>query len=363
MKSKYAVALLLIIGLLSYQAVYSAERETPNQPTVKNIIFMIGDGMGASQVYAGMNKKAGGLALERASYSGFSKTYSANDYITDSAAGGTALACGVKTANGMIGMDRQGNIHKSMLTLAAEKGMKTGVVVTSSVTDATPASFLAHQRKRSMHEEIAMDILKSDVDVLIGGGRQYFEKRNDKLNLMVQLKEKGYHTPVSLDEIKAVTTGKIAALVAEGNLPFYSTRGDVLPQYVEKAIQLLDNKEQGFFLMVEGSQIDFCGHRNEGAEMVNEMIDFDNAVKVAFDYADKHPNTLVIVTADHETGGAYLTDGNIDTGEVKVKFGTKGHTGVMVPVFSYGAQAHLFSGIQDNTSFFPKILERLGIAE
>ena len=331
------------------------------EPQVKNVIIMIGDGMGVAQVYAGLTANHGTLNLERSHFTGFSKTYSSNNYVTDSAAGGTAIACGTKTKNGAIGVDADGNPVKSMLEYAVEQGLVTGVVVTCDVTHATPASFVAHQEKRSMAEDIAEDFVKSDLSVFIGGGRKNFEDRKDKQNLTNQLKEKGFVMAYTMEDAVKVTSGKLAALVADEHPEAYPERGNLLPDGVKTAINILKNNDKGFCLMVEGSQIDWAGHANKTEENINEMLDFDRAVKVAFDYADKDPNTLVIVTADHETGGMSLTGGDLASGEVKAEWGTKGHTAIMVPVFAYGAGAKDFTGIFQNTDILPKVLNLLGI--
>jgi alkaline phosphatase len=328
-------------------------------PVVKNIIVMIGDGMGVSQVYAGLTANKGSLNLERCRYVGFSKTYSANDYITDSAASGTAIACGVKTNNGTIGMDSLNQPVNSMLAHAVNNGLSTGIVVTYAVTDATPAAFIAHQPRRSMQDEIAMDYLASGVTVCIGGGRKHFEKRADSLNLSEQLKDKGYQIAYSSDEVKQVTSGKLFGLLTDTFLP-YAERGNMLPESVETALRILQTNEKGFFLMVEGSQIDRGGHRYDTQLIVNEMLDFDRAVKVALDFAEKTPNTLVVVTADHETGGFAVHGGNFATGEVEGAFTTNRHTGVMVPVFAFGDGAEAFAGIYQNVDIFSKVLALYG---
>ncbi|MDR1880202.1 MAG: alkaline phosphatase [Tannerellaceae bacterium] len=329
-------------------------------PQVKNVIILIGDGMGVCQVYAGLTANKGSLNLERSHYVGFSKTYSANSYITDSAAGGTAIACGTKTNNGVIGMTPDSVPVKSILEYAAEQGLSTGVVVSCDVTHATPASFVAHQLRRSMSEEIAADYLKSDITVFIGGGRKNFEARSDKQDLTGQLKEKGYAVAYTLDEAKQVTSGKLAALLADGHPDAYPQRGELLPEGVQAAINILKQNDKGFFLMVEGSQIDWACHDNKGEEAIQEMLDFDRAIKVAFDYADQDPNTLVVITADHETGGMTLVGGDISAGETKIAFSTGGHTAVMVPVFAYGAGAEAFAGIYQNTDILPKALNAYG---
>lgn len=326
---------------------------------VKNVILMIGDGMGVSQVYAGMTANHGTLHLERCQYAGFSKTYAANNYITDSAAGGTAIACGVKTNNGTIGMDASDRPVKSILELAGAKGLSTGVIATYELTNATPASFVAHQPKRSMEYEIAMDYLNSDVTLCIGGGRQRFEQRPDSLNLTAQMKNKGYRVAYTMDELSKIKSGKLLGLLADGHMPSYPERGEMLPEAVKIALGILDNNSKGFFLMVESSQIDGGGHANNTDKIVNEMLDFDRTIKEVFDFAEKNSGTLVIITADHETGGLAINGGNLETGEVKGEYTTKGHTGVMVPVFSFGAGAEEFAGIYENTDIMPKILKLL----
>ncbi|MEA5129580.1 MAG: alkaline phosphatase [Proteiniphilum sp.] len=354
--------LLIAVSLFFVQCSPAGSKaEEKATPQVKNVIVMIGDGMGVAQVYAGLTANQGSLFLEKCQFVGFSKTYSASSYITDSAAGGTAIACGTKTKNGAIGVDPDGNPVKSMLEYAAENGLSTGVVVSCAVTHATPASFVAHQPSRKMEEEIAVDFVNSDLSVFIGGGKKYFTDRSDNENLLSELAAKGFQVVFNMDDIKKVTTGKLAGLVADEHPAPYPERGEFLPEGVEAAINLLKNNDKGFCLMVEGSQIDWACHANDKDATIREMLDFDRAIKVAFDYADKDPNTLVIVTADHETGGLSLTGGDLSTGEVEANYGTKGHSAVMVPVFAYGAGAAEFAGIYQNTDIFTKVLKLYGI--
>jgi alkaline phosphatase len=355
------LSLLVVLSVFFVQCSYLGNKsEEKAAPQVKNVILMIGDGMGVSQVYAGLTANKGTLHLERSHFVGFSKTYSASSYITDSAAGGTAIACGVKTNNGSIGVDTEGNPVKSILEHAADNGLSTGVVSSCAVTHATPASFVAHQSSRKMEEEIAVDILNSGITLFIGGGKKYFDARSDNENLLDKLEAKGFQVALNMDDIKKVTTGKLAGFVADEHPATYPERGEFLPEGVQAAINLLKNNDEGFFLMVEGSQIDWACHANEKDATVNEVLDFDRAIKVAFDYADQNPNTLVIVTADHETGGMALTGGDLSTGEVKAAYASKGHTSVMVPVFAYGARAAEFAGIYQNTDIFSKVLKLYG---
>lgn len=358
---KITIPLLIVLSLIIVQC--SSTKNTPlistEAPIVENVILLIGDGMGVSQVYSGITAN-NGLNLEKSQYVGFSKTYSASSYITDSAAGGTAIATGTKTNNGAIGVDAKGNDVKSILEYAAENGKSTGVVASCAITHATPASFVAHQPNRNMQEEIAVDFVNSDITLFIGGGKKYFADRSDKVDLFKQLKDKGFKVAFDMNDVKQTTSGKLAALIADEHPATYPERGEFLPESVQTALDILDNNSKGFFLIVEGSQIDWESHDNNAEGVVNEMIDFDRTIKVAFDYADKNPGTLVVITADHETGGMALTGGSFETGEVKAAWGSTGHTSVMVPVFSYGTGAEKFAGIYENIDIYNKIMSLYG---
>lgn len=360
----FHLSFLVIFSFLFIQCTSSGGKvEQSVDPQVKNIIVMIGDGMGVSQIYAGLTANKGSLNLEKSNFIGFSKTYSASNYITDSAAGGTAIACGTKTTNGAIGVDTDGNRVKSMLEYAAENGLSTGVIASCAITHATPASFVAHQPSRKMEEEIAMDFVNSDITLFIGGGKKFFDARSDNENLLEKLEAKGFQVALTMDEVKKVTSGKLAGIVAEEHPAAYPERGEFLPESVLIALNILKSNDKGFFLMVEGSQIDWAGHANDKAMAVREMLDFDRAIKVAFDYADQNPGTLVVITADHETGGMSLVGGDMSTGDVEAAYGTTGHTSVMVPVFAYGAGASEFAGIYQNADILSKVLKLYGFAK
>lgn len=324
--------------------------------TPKNIILMIGDGMGTAHLYAGLTANRGQLYIQNMKYMGLSKTHSSDKYVTDSAAGGTALSTGKKTNNGTIGMDKDGKSIPTFLEKAEAIGKATGLVSTSAITHATPASFVAHQPKRSMYEEIAADFMFADVDVIIGGGYSFFSKRTDKRDLFEELESKGYTTSRTIDQVRDFESGKLLVLTADEHNPAYNERGDMLPQATELAINVLQkNSKKGFFLMVEGSQIDWGAHQNDIKFVVEEMLDFDRAVGEALKFAEKDGETLVIVTADHETGGLTLIDGNESTGMVQASFSTGHHTGVGVPVFAYGCGAESFTGIYENTAIYHKM--------
>ncbi len=315
----------------------------------KNVIFLIGDGMGVSQVFSGLTANHGHLFLENLTHIGFSKTQSSDNFITDSAAGGTALSAGVKTYNGAIAVDTNRKPVKTILEKAEEKGLATGLVSTSTITHATPASFIAHQPDRNMYEAIAADFLKTDIDVFIGGGRANFMKRRDGRNLIDELKQKGYQYADNIDDIKNIQSGKLAGLVEDSDAGRMEHRKDMLPVAAQTAINILSKNKKGFFLMVEGSQIDWGGHAGNTIYIVEDMLDFDKVVGRALDFAAKDRNTLIVVTADHETGGFAISGGNMNTGMVKGNFTSGDHTAVMVPVFAYGPGAEEFNGIMDNT--------------
>lgn len=330
--------------------------------TPKNIILLIGDGMGTAQIYAGYTAKKGIMNITGMPVSGFSVTWSANDYITDSGAGGTALSTGVKTNNGSIGVDAKGQPVKTILEMAEQKGLSTGLISTSAITHATPASFIAHTANRSKYTDIALDFLKTDIDVFIGGGYNNFARRADSLNLIDSLKVRGYIVARDLKDVDIPSTQRLAALLADEHMPRMSKgRGTMLPDATEMALKMLKRNKEGFFIMIEGSQIDWGGHDNDATYIVDEMIDFDNAVGKALQFAAKNGETLVIVTADHETGGLGITGGSLTTGDVQGAFLSKDHTATMVPLFAYGPGSELFTGVQDNTDVFKKCVKLLGL--
>lgn len=325
-------------------------------PLPKNIIFMVGDGMGLTQITAGMIGNNNELNLEEFKYIGLIKTGSTSGIITDSAAGATSFSTGKKTYNGAIGVDNDSTSVETILEIAGNGKYSTGIIATSSITHATPASFYAHQPSRSMDEAIAMDMLSAPVDFFIGGGKDFFSKREDGLNLLDSLSEKGFRIYDKVDSISDPFENKIAAFIAakqpEGIL---KGRKDILPRATKIALEYFSEKEN-FFLQIEGSQIDWAGHSNNSQGIIAEMIDFDQAIGEVVEFAKKDGNTLVIITADHETGGYSILGGD-DEGNIEGEFSTDYHTGTMVPVFAYGPGAENFIGIYENTAIFDKMLE------
>ncbi len=347
------LALMILLGL-GFKRMDN--NETEKSP--KNIILMIGDGMGLAQMYAGMTANHGHLYLDRFPIIGLSKTYSASDFITDSGAGATALAAGKKTYDHAIAVGPDSLPVKTILEYAEEHGLSTGLIATSAITHATPACFIAHEVNREMYEEIASDFLKTDIDVFIGGGRDNFNHRKDSLNLIDSLVSKGYRIANDTNELKACGDGKIAGLLADFHLPYMSEgRGNMLPLSTEIALKNLSKNPKGFFIMIEGSQIDWACHDTSANDLVLEMLDFNNAIGKALEFALKDKNTLVIVIADHETGGVSITGGNMDKGIVDINFALGEHTAIPVPVYAIGPGSEKFSGIYENTAVFEKMMQ------
>ncbi len=329
---------LLLVLCLSATSITFAENPVP-----KNIILFIGDGMGVAQVTAAKVVK-GKLEMERCPVAGLCTTWSTSSLVTDSAAAATALATGVKTRNGMLGLTPNEMPLKNVIEYAEGKGKSTGVAVTCALTHATPAGFIVHVPGRKMDSEIAQQIAASDVDVIFGGGLSHFE------NCLPELQKK---MPVALttEEFRNLgTPEKAAALLYPVHPPYAAEREVSLKELTQKAIEILSQDKDGFFLMVEGSQIDWAAHKNDSTNMIPEVVDFDDAVGIGLNFAENNGETLVIITADHETGGFALLEGSVKNKTVdKTGFIQGGHTASMVPLFAYGPGSSTLGGIHDNT--------------
>ncbi|HBT38499.1 MAG: Alkaline phosphatase [Thermotoga sp. 50_1627] len=287
---------------------------------VKNVIYFIGDGMGFNHVYFASILEGRPLNMMKSQHVGIVKTFSANTWVTDSAAAGTALATGFKTNNGMIGMLPNGELVPSIAEILKSYGVKVGIVVTCRVTHATPAAFYGHVPDRDMENELAEQLIESDFDVVMGGGMRHFipasekgSKRNDGKDLIAIARERGYTVVTKKSELAQVESGKVLALFASSHLAPASERPDDQPmlyEMVEKALELLSRDGEPFFLMVEGSQIDWEAHGNDPYGVWKEVVEFDEAIGVALEFAKKNPDTLIVVTADHETGGLSTSTGS-----------------------------------------------------
>ena len=319
----------------------------PRSKRIKNVIVMIGDGMGVEQVSCGWVLNGGHLNLDNFKVTGYSRTYATDRLVTDSCAGGSALATGVKTRYGYMGVDPDGNPVPSLLHLAQEKGMKTGVAVTCRINDATPLDFVGHSLDRDDEYTNAAQYVDSGVDFITGGGIQFWQDREDGRDLVKEMTAKGYTFVDNREDLNRVREGRVLGLFAPLEMEPSLDRGPVLEDCAVKAIELLDNKK-GFFLMIEGSSIDDWCHRQKVGYMAEELFDFDRTIGKVLEWAEKDGHTLVIVTADHATGGLTLIDGSLQDRSVKVHFSTKGHNGILVPVFAYGPHAEEFTGVFEN---------------
>lgn len=328
---------------------------------------MIGSGMGLTQISAGMYTNGNQLNLEKFPVTGLHKAYAGNSLISDAAAGATAFACGVKTYNGAIGVDMDSLPVKSMFQYAEERQLSTGLVSTASITHATTASFVAHVKSSQHNEEIAESFLDMEVDFFVGGGKKYFDQRQkDKRDLVQKLKQKGYvvshYLEMPIHDIPIDFDRNFAYFTADTEPESYY-RGR---NYLEKVCQLAPlflkrHGDNGFVLVVESAQIEWGGHANDPDYIVSETLEFDRAIGKVLEFAERDGQTLVLVTADHETGGFSINQ-NSRMDSLVTSFTTDGRTGVLLPVFAYGPGAEAFSGVYENTAVFDKMLTALGIS-
>lgn len=315
---------------------------------VRNVILMIGDGMGLEQASCAWVCNRGRLYLDQMPVVGLSRTYSADHLVTDSAAGGTALAAGEKTNNGYVGVDVSGAPFVTLVGLAQQAGMRTGVVTTCRLNDATPADFCCHNSDRDEAEAIVEDYLESGVDVIAGGGLRFWQGRSDGRDIISEMEDRGYSTALTLEQFEAVQTAPALAVLADIELPVALERGDMYRDMVSKTLSLLSADGKGFFAMLEGSCIDDWLHGNRIDLAVEEALDFDRTVGDVLKWAAADGHTLVVVTADHATAGLTLHGGSIEEGRVEVKFASDGHNGIAVPYYVWGPGSSAFCGILEN---------------
>lgn len=384
-KTLLLAAVTLLVGCTA------AEQSKP-----KNVIYLIGDGMGFGAVSSLLLSEEGQTGFEMAPVIGLNETCSANNYVTDSPAGGTALATGTRTNNGFLGVNPDTVQLTSVLKKAQEMGKKTGIVVNTTITEATPGAFYAGVPSRSMGYKIAEQFCNSNVDVTIGAGLSVFINRPDSVDLTATLIDKGYDVYLDWKSVLNTNSEKFVGILEmsdvhrrnqSSNTTAKAAEGDQVclaaklaadagnldtarfsepTVYLEKAAvkaieQLSKNAPEGFFLMIESAIIDGYGHNNDSDGMIVEMKEFDGLLKALVAYVNAHPETLLVVTADHETGGTAVGYNSYPVGgtsPVKLTFSTKGHTGTVVPIFAYGAGAENFAGIFKNREI-PGIIESL----
>ena len=357
--------LFLVFSLAACTTTQTATSGSLKKP--KNIILLIGDGMGLTQVSTAYYYQDTPSNFSRFKHIGLHQNEPTSHKVTDSAAGATAFSAGVKTYNGAIGVDRDTVSVPTILEMVAADGWSTGVVATSSIQHATPASFYAHTASRQSYEEISRQLVDAPVNFFAGGGLEFFAKRSDGINYVDSLIQRGFQVDTNtLGNAKLDINKKYGFLLAPDGMPkMQDGRGDFLPKATEMAIQHLSQDKDGFFLMVEGSQIDWGGHANDAEYVIQETIDFDQTIGKALDFAEKDGNTLVIVTADHETGGLSLSAATVfgqgDYTKITPSFSTGNHSAALIPVFAYGPGAEHFMGIYQNSDIFDQMLKAIGM--
>jgi len=319
----------------------------------KNIILFIGDGMGVSQMTAARTVK-GVLNMEGVPVYGYITTHSASHFVTESPAAATAMSTGFKTNNKMVAISPNGDTLQTVLEIAEDMGLATGLVTTSHLSCATPASFASHVSYRNDYYHIAEHISRCGAEVLFGGGYKYFipkDSSNKTKETPLSRLQSRYPVIRTAEAFRQMGTPKGAyALMTPEELPKADQRRIPLSEFVKKAIDILSQNENGFFLMAEGAQIDFGGHDMDSEYVIQETIDFDEAVGIGLDFARDNGETLVLIVSDHETGGYALLDGSIaDSSITQSAFVCDDHTGVMVPLFAMGPGSDVFHGIHDNT--------------
>lgn len=370
MRLYHGILLLCFLSILAScnrKAGMNQAGSAENHKKAKNIILLIGDGMGMAQLSTPFIFSEQKPNISRFPVVGIHNPRSTSHKITDSAAGATAFATGQKSYNGAISVDQDTLPLKSILEEASHQGLKTGVISTSSITHATPACFYAHVPMRKMEEEIALQLTHSSVDFVAGGGKNFFFRRSDGSSLYSDLA-----TQYVLDTSRIALSlpleksKRYAFLLADEGMPkMQEGRDRFLLDATKAALNYLSDADKGFFLMIEGSQIDWGGHANDADYIIEETKDFDEVIGAVLDFAERDEETLVIVTADHETGGFALSAAEVfkkrDYAHIAPSFSTGGHTASLIPVLSYGPGSHLFGGFMENSDIYHRMKAAHGL--
>lgn len=325
-----------------------------------NVILMIGDGMGLAHLATGMFANGGELTITNLKTCGWVRTSPAGKFTTDSAASGTAYATGRKTHTSAIGVDENDRPIENLPEKLVREGIVSGLVTTDNLDGATPAAFFAHQTDRHLSAEIWADLPGSKLSFFAAGSAEAFEEQSYET---VDAVRKKFTVVSDLAEPRAAKARRLGYLPPKARTASVNKdRGDFLPATTAFAMQFLASKAakgKGFFLMVEGARIDKSAHDNDYPAVVREVLDFDKAVEAAVRFAEQDGRTLVIVTADHETGALSIRDGNPAEGRMKGVFVSRGHTSIPVPLFAYGPCSQEFTGVQENSDVGRKIARLL----
>lgn len=341
----------------NYHTPYSPSFENDGADIpIEKIILMIGDGNGLAQISAGMYANGNHLNLTQLKNIGLVKTQAADDFTTDSAAGATAYATGTKTNNRALGVGPKGEILENIPGIISKLGFNSGIITTDQMTGATPAAFYAHHPERDDIHRIAGFLPKSSLNLFIGGGRRDFTQfGTDRIQ---ELSNSGFEMMTSLAEIGTTKAQKAGYFAAASGMPsIQKGRGGFLLKSTQEAIRFFESKDNPFFLMIEAAMIDSGGHANSSSTIISELLDFDEVIGWMVEYVDHNPNTLLLITADHETSGLSLPQGNLEKNEVELAFHSDDHSGIMVPIFAYGAHSGEFRGVYENTEVFHKIMK------
>ncbi|MDG5767641.1 alkaline phosphatase [Balneolales bacterium ANBcel1] len=362
--SRFSAVFLLFLFLIASCTGGKGPDADKEQNIPKNIILLIGDGMSYPQVAAAWYE-FGGLNMTGMPYTGSAFTHSLNNRVTDSAAAGTALSTGYKTNSGMVAQLPDGTPLETIAQYASSLGKSTAIMASVRVTHATPAVFGVHHPDRGEEFDIAEKFVDSGIDMLLGAGWNYFlpegegGEREDGRNLIAEMEEKGYvyiDDEENIDQIAG--NDRVIAFLRGANLQRYPQRGDQMNRLTVAALEQLSQNPEGFFIMIEGAMIDWGGHANDAEYVLQETKDFDNVVGDALEFAKNDGNTLVIVTADHETGGMTLNSGS--EGGHEYGWTTGGHTALPVPVYTYGPSAEKFTGTYHITDVARKMFSLWG---
>ncbi len=373
---------------LSAPVVQPNPTPTPIEKDPPKVILFIGDGMGVGILSIGhiySRYSLGGdlnlIQLANRGTCGFVTTNSQSSPVTDSAASATAIATGVKTSNEMIGMSPDSVAVETILELAMRKGMATGVVTTTSITDATPACFIAHVPDRKMKFQIAEQIIRSGIAVALGGGYWYFLPpdsglREDGINLVEEAKKRGFSVVFDRDSLLSFNGDRLLGLFSPDNLPYEGQRPEAeipsLVEMVKVAVDVLEKDPDGFILVVEGGRIDHAEHENSISDAIGELLGFDQAVGYVMRHFEGDSLATIVVTADHDCGGPGITvtdDGYPRYSDLEslvgdqcpiVEWVSTSHTASMVPIFAVGRGSLLFSGVFENSDIYYRIRAILG---